>query len=243
MLIDKCLEAIKPYKLDIKTIADIGTRDLEQSIEFHSVYPKAKIYAIEANTESYKECLKIKPDYIELFNFAALDYDGETSFYNVKQTDNKGASSIFEPTDRVVGVDLFHGLEKTIVPCKRIDTWAKENKIEQIDLAWIDVQSAEIPTLTGFGQMLYNVKVVATEAVTGTLYHGNRKYDPSTYQEVKSFLESKGFEEISYEQPWALECDLVFLNKRFKNDDTGKILQQGKKSPKRMLGVDRKHHL
>lgn len=211
MLIDKLLEAIKPYELDIKTIADIGTRDLEQSIEFHSVYPKAKIYAIEANKESYKECLKIKPKYIELFNFAALDYDGETSFYNVKQTDNKGASSIFEPTERVVGVDLFNGLEKTVVPCKRIDTWAKENKVEQIDLVWQDVQGSEIATLKGFGDLLKNVKVIATEAQTGTLYFGNKKYEPTQYEQLKKFLEDNGFEEVSYDQPWPIECDVVYL--------------------------------
>lgn len=213
MLIDLLINSIKRYKLDIKTIADIGTRDLEQSIEFHSVYPKAKIYAIEANKESYKECLKIKPKYIELFNFAALDYNGETSFYNVKQTDNKGASSVFEPTESVVGVDLFNGLEKTVVPCKRIDTWAKENKVEQIDLAWIDIQGVEIPALKGFGKLLDKVKVIATEAQTGTLYFGNKKYEPTQYGELKQFLEDKGFVEISKDQPWEREVDVVFIRK------------------------------
>jgi FkbM family methyltransferase len=213
MLIDKLLESIKPYKLDIKTILDLGTRDLEQSIEFHSVYPKANIYAIEANVESYKECLKIKPDYIDLFCFAALDYNGTTSFYNVKQTDNKGASSVFEPTERVVGVDLFNGLEKTIVVCKRIETWASENKIDSIDLAWIDIQGVEIPALEGFGSLLDKVKVIATEAQTGTLYHGSRKYEPTQYEELKKSLESKGFIEINRDQPWPLETDVVYIRK------------------------------
>jgi FkbM family methyltransferase len=213
MLIDKLLEAIKPYKLEIKSILDLGTRDLEQSIEFHSVYPKAKIYAIEANKESYKECLKIKPDYIDLFCFAALDYNGTTTFYNVKQTDNKGASSVFEPTERVVGVDLFNGLEKTTVICKRIETWAIENKIESIDLLWQDIQGCEVPALKGFGKLLDKVKVIATEAQTGTLYHGNRKYEPTQYDELKLYLGKKGFIEIAKDQPWPLEVDLVFIRR------------------------------
>jgi FkbM family methyltransferase len=213
MLIDKLLESIKPYKLDIKSVLDLGTRDLEQSIEFYSVYPKAKIYAIEANVESYKECLKIKPDYVDLFCFAALDYNGTTSFYNVKQTDNKGASSVFEPTERVVGVDLFNGLEKTTVVCKRIETWASENKIDSIDLAWIDIQGVEIPALKGFGGLLDKVKVIATEAQTGTLYHGNRKYEPTQYDELRKFLEEKGFIEINRDQPWPLETDVIYIRK------------------------------
>jgi FkbM family methyltransferase len=213
MLIDQLIGAIKPYKLDIKSVMDLGTRDLEQSVEFHSVYPEARIYAIEANKESYRECLKIKPDYINLYCFAALDYNGTTSFYNVKQTDNKGASSVFEPTESVVGVDLFNGLEKTTVVCKRIETWAKENKIDSIDLAWIDIQGVEVPALEGFGKLLDTVKAVATEAQTGTLYFGNRKYNPTQYGELKAFMESKGFVEIAKDQPWALEVDLVFIKK------------------------------
>ena len=39
-----------------KVILDIGSRDLEQSIEFTSVYPLAEIYAFEPNPEQYKIC-------------------------------------------------------------------------------------------------------------------------------------------------------------------------------------------
>jgi len=215
MLIESCIHSIKPYKLDIKTIVDIGTRDLEQSIEFHSVYPKAQIYAIEANNESYKECVKIKPKYVKLFNFAALDYNGETSFYNVKQTDNKGASSIFEPTERVVGVDLFNGLEKTVAPAKRIDTWAKENNIKTIDLAWVDVQGSELQTFKGFGELLKDIKIVATEVATGSLYYPNKKYTPTNYRQLKEFMKKNNFQEVHYDQPWPLEADIVYVNKKY----------------------------
>jgi FkbM family methyltransferase len=209
------VDIIKKNKLEIHSILDIGTRDLWQSVELHNEFPKSKSYAIEANKDSYDECMKSKPSYVQLFNFAALDYDGETSFYAVKHEDNYGASSIFEPTERVVGVDLFNGLEKTIVPAKRIDTWAKENNIENIDLLWVDVQGSEIPTLKGFGELLDTVKVIATEAETGYLYLPNRKYEPTQYEELKKFLEDKGFIEVSFDQPWPLEVDIIYMRKEY----------------------------
>jgi len=210
-MIDDLIESIKPYNLKIDTIIDIGTRDMEQSIEFHSVYPEAKIYAIEANKESYEECLNRKPDYINLLHFAALDYDGETDFYEIAQTDNKGGSSIFEPTQHMVGCDSLNGLKHVKVPCKRIDTVIKE----RIDLAWADVQGCEIPTLKGFGDLLKDVKVIATEAETGLLYYPSRKYEPTKYEELKNYLIENGFKEIYYHQPWPRECDVVYINERF----------------------------
>ncbi len=77
------IKAIEKYNFDVKTIVDIGTRDLEQSKELHERFPNAKIYAFEANPESYQNCLKNKPDYIEVIHGAAMDYDGEISFYAV----------------------------------------------------------------------------------------------------------------------------------------------------------------
>jgi FkbM family methyltransferase len=159
--------------------------------------------------------VKNKPSYINLFHFAALDYDGETSFYAVDQKDNHGASSVFEPTERVVGVDLFNGLEKTTVPCKRIDTWAKENDIKSIDVVWQDCQGSEIPTLEGFGKLLDTVKVIATEAETGELYHTSKKYEPTQYEQLKKYLEDKGFVEVSFDQPWPLECDIIYIKKEY----------------------------
>lgn len=222
MLIDQFIDSIKPHvdPNEVKVIVDVGTRDLEQSFELASVYPLAHIYAFEPNPESFEKCQQILreskvADRVTIYPFAILDYDGETTFYSVAQADNHGASSIHEPTEFVVGVDLTN-TEIIKVATKRIDTWAKEQKIDKIDLVWMDVQSSELPCLKGFGSLLDGIQAIATEAVTGTLYYGNRRYEPSTYAQVKKFLESKGFEQISYVQAWEYEADLVFINKRVK---------------------------
>jgi FkbM family methyltransferase len=212
MLVDPFIEAIKPHVdfTKVKTILDIGSRDLEQSLELHSVFPNAHIHAFEPNPESFKDCQAKAPDYITVWPYAALDSDGEITFYNVPQDENKGASSIFEPTEHVVGVDMLT-IQKITVPTKRIDTWATENNISTIDLCWIDVQGAEMPVFKGFGTYLHDVQAIATEAETGALYYGNRKYEPTQYTELKEFLEHEGFTQIAYDQPWALEADIVFV--------------------------------
>lgn len=215
MLIDPFLDAIRPHLNfdEVKVIVDIGSRDLEQSKEFKSVFPNATVYAFEANPESYASCKANAPEGIEVFPYALLDYDGETTFYAVKQTDNKGASSIFEPTEHVVGVDPYHGMEKIKVQARRFDTWAKEHGITQVDLAWVDVQGAEIPVFKGMGEILSTVKAIATEVETGALYFPNKSYKPAQYKELSDFLSLREFKEILYHQPWPLEADVVFLNK------------------------------
>lgn len=212
MLIDQFINSIKPHvdPSEVKVIVDVGTRDLEQSIELHSVYPNAHIHAFEPNIESFAKCQAIAPDYVTVWPWAILDYDGEIDFYEVDQNDNYGASSVFEPTDDVVGVDRVDGLEKVNVRCKRIDTWAKQNGITKIDLAWVDCQGAELPVFKGFGSLLDGVKAIATEVATGPLYYPNRQYQPTQYEELKKFLEGQGFTEVSYHQPWPLEADICY---------------------------------
>lgn len=216
MLIDTFIDSIKSHIdfTQVKTILDIGSRDLEQSKELHSVFPDAKIHAFEPNPESFRKCEANAPDYVKVWPYACLDYDGGTPFYSVSQKDNHGASSVFEPTDNVVGVDHVDGLKRILVPCKRIDTWARENHVSKIDLVWQDVQNAEIPCLVGFGRMLDDVKALATEAATGGLYYPNRNYQPTQYEQLKDFLEANRFVEVLYDQPWPFECDTAWVRKK-----------------------------
>lgn len=215
MLISRFIDTIKG-KIDfnsVKTILDVGSRDLEQSLEFRSIFPNAKIYAFEANPESYQAFQPKLTDNIQAFQFAAMNYDGEIRFTKVSQDENTGASSIFEPTENMVGTPAY-SLDYINVPCRRLDTWAKENGITSVDLIWADVQGAELPMFEGMGDLLNTVQAIATEAETGKLYFPSRKYQPTQYQELKTFLESKGFEEWDYVQPWPLECDVVYGRKK-----------------------------
>lgn len=211
MLIDNFVEAIKPH-MDfdsVKVILDVGTRDLEQSEELHTVFPQAHIYAFEPNPESFK---KLKSNgYITVYPFAVMDYDGEIPFYSVAQRDNYGASSVFEPTDAVVGVDLVEGLNRIVVPCKRIDTWANEENVPKIDIVWQDVQGTELQVLQSFGTLLNDVQAIATEVETGALYYPNRKYQPTQYFQLKDYMEEHSFLEVGYVQAWPLEADTYWV--------------------------------
>lgn len=212
MLIDRFINAIKPHvDFDqVKTILDIGSRDLEQSLELLSVFPDAHVYAFEANPTSYEKCVeKAKGHNITVFNYAVLDYDGEVTFYQVPQEENHGASSVFEPTEYVVGVDMTT-VEKITVPTIRIDTWAKQNGIGKIDLVWADTQGCELPVFQSFVELFDEVQAIATEVETGALYFPNRKHKPTQYTELKKFLEEKGMTEVDYDQPWELEADIVY---------------------------------
>ena len=68
------------YVLDIinldnsKTILDIGSWHLNQSIEFSFIFPNSRIYAFEPVPESYQDCLSKSMSYknISVFNLASV---------------------------------------------------------------------------------------------------------------------------------------------------------------------------
>jgi FkbM family methyltransferase len=77
MLIDNFVNFVKSkgeYNVDV--ILDVGSRDLEQSIEFSSVYPNAKIYAFEPNPEQYKICAEnaVNHPNIKTFNIFVTNF-------------------------------------------------------------------------------------------------------------------------------------------------------------------------
>jgi hypothetical protein len=65
MLIDKFISHIRKTdpSFEARIILDIGSRDLDQSIEFSSVYKNSKIYAFEPNPEQFNICLNKSINY------------------------------------------------------------------------------------------------------------------------------------------------------------------------------------
>jgi len=183
---------------NIKEILDIGSWHLNQSLEFHEIFPEATINAFEPVPDSYQLCLNSNhyPNKISVHNLALTDFIGETKFYAVdpikSSHPNVGASSLLKFKEGMNG-SFFNQTwiqNEITVKCSTLDEWTK-NYNKKIDIIWIDVQGAELNVFKGGDKTLDDVKIIFTEVGLEAYYEGH-----TLRKDIDEYLISKGFVEI-----------------------------------------------
>ena len=169
---------VEKYKPTV--IMEIGSLNGADSILFKTKFPDARVIAIEGLLENFEKFMKPLVN-IEVYNVVINSYDGETT-YHIKTTN--GIHGIF---DRGTG----YGDKKIQVPCQRIDSFCKENNIQNIDIVKIDVEGATLEALRGFGDILNTVKCMHIETEDYEFFKGQKLNN-----EVHDFLRTKGFKQI-----------------------------------------------
>jgi FkbM family methyltransferase len=193
-----------------KIILDLGARDAIQSIEFSYYFPDAKIYSFECNPSTIPKAIRNTRKFknVEIVPKAVYSKDKNIDFFPVI-TNNDGASSIFRASGEFDEVEKLPQTKIT-VEATRIDTWAKQNGIEKIDLCWMDLQGAEYEALIGMGDMLENVQAIYAEVEFQEIYTGQK-----LFSELKKFLEENGFKlldlYIAEENWWG---NAIFINNK-----------------------------
>lgn len=188
MLIDNFLRFIESKQaIAPNVILDVGSRDLGQSIEFNSAYPKAKIYAFEPNPDQFDICKNLAKNYdnIQVYQLAIADKKGVLDFY--KTLGNIGASSLLEPID--VPFASSQIVEKISVDTDTLENWLKSEKIDKVDILWMDTQGTELLALKGMADYLRSVKFIHCEASPQAYYKGH-----VLKSELETFLVDSGFE-------------------------------------------------
>ena len=183
-----------------KTILDIGSWHLEQSIELSRIFPNSKIYAFEPVPESYQNCVQKSKyfDGISVFNMAMTNFCGETAFYpidaNISPDKNIGASSLLKFKEGLNGTFMNQcWIQKEIkIEACTIDAWAKKHNVDSIDIMWIDVQGAELQVFQGADEILAKTKVILTEVGMKPYYEGH-----GMKKDIDDYLISKGFKEVT----------------------------------------------
>lgn len=191
---------------EIKTILDIGSRDGCQSLELNRWFPHAKIYAFEPVNENYKFTVDnvSSIENIKALPYAINSYNGKTKFYEV-YNGNVGASSLLQTTNHWRSSDWDQ--KETEVECIVLADWLTENKIDSVDLIWMDVQGAENIVLDSLKEYLHNVKIIATEVGLQELYHGSTSKQ-SLDEKLNQFIVLDETAESTM-----TEMDIVYINK------------------------------
>jgi hypothetical protein len=84
----------------------------------------------------------------------------------------------------------FVGFQKETIPVQvtRLDAWAAQRNINQLDCLWLDLQGMELAALEGCGDLLATVSAIHCEVQTVQLYEG-----AVLYPELSRWLKKRGF--------------------------------------------------
>ncbi len=189
MLINNFVEAIKQHNPNFipKVILDVGSRDLEQAIEFSKIWPDARIIAFEPDPRNYLTCLEkanqCYPAKIEVHRFAISTIESNVPFYSVSP--NVGAGSLLKPIDIPFGHNEWN---ETVVRTVRLDTFLRDWNIDKVDIIWADTQGTELDVLKSMKTYINRVSYIHCEAAKLPYYEKH-----ILYHELNSFLEFEGF--------------------------------------------------
>lgn len=191
---------------EIKTIFELGSRDLIDAIKLLNKFENSKVYAFECNIDCLVECYKnlsnldenIK-ERIFLIDKAVSITNGDIKFYpvDIEKYDNIGASSILKIDFSCRNINdpdynRPNPQKEIIVNGIRLDTFITKNKINNIDLLCIDLQGYELNAIKSLGNNLNNVKYIITECSIESTYNNG-----STFNELNNYLNNYNFKYIS----------------------------------------------
>jgi FkbM family methyltransferase len=183
------LKVIRKYLKAHSNIIDCGAHDGRDSIRLQkqlnatifSFEPVPRLFEIlKKNTEINKRIIP--------YNIALSDEIGYSKFY-VSSGETDASSSLLKPSAHLQDHPSVIFEEVIQVKTDTLDVWAKTNKIERIDMLWLDMQGFEMQMLKASPNILSTVKVIHTEVSTKNTYQKVHQY-----LEYKNFLNENGFE-------------------------------------------------
>ena len=191
---------------EIKTIFELGSRDLIDAIKLLNYFKDSNVYAFECNTDCLIECNKNLSNLEEknkkklfLIDKAVSITNGDVIFYpfDLTKYNNMGASSMLQINFSLRNKDdpdynKPNPQKKIIVNGIRLDTFIDENQIKNIDLLCIDLQGYELNAIKSLGDHLNNVKYIITEcSIVSTYTNG------ASFKDLNEYLNSYNFKYIS----------------------------------------------
>lgn len=206
---DEFLKAVRDHfpNDEINVVVNLGSREGNEDVCFATNFPKARVISFEPNPATYPLVLETTAPHptITPCNLAATDKEGTIDFYQ-NITGNHGASSIFPKSGRYDYIENYVQ-NKIQVKSVRLDNFLASIGVRKVDLLWADIQGAELAAFKGMGSLIDGVKCICTEIEYKPIYLGQ-----PLYEEVKAFLEGKGFRELHktcrYDNFWG---DAIFV--------------------------------
>lgn len=163
-------------KKDNPIILEVGAHKGTDTLGFLKEFPRIKIYSFEPDTRVIAQHRNLVNDpRSQLYELALSDQDGEAVFYQsgVQVGDklkHAASSSLKKPQEHLKVYPQVPFNSSTTVKTMRLDTWAEENNITEVDFIWADVQGAEEQLIRGGLETLAKTRYFYTEYDDRELY-------------------------------------------------------------------------
>jgi len=198
----------------VRVVLELGARDCEETAAFSERLPQARVYAFECNPATLPACReRVAPlANVTLVEKAVADHDGDVSFFPINpertvttwEDGNPGASSLLRASGKYPAETYVQ--DEITVPAVTLETFLRDEGIDEVDLMWMDIQGAELMALRGAGDSLARVKMIHTEVEFLEIYSGQ-----ALFAEVKRFLNDAGFLLAAFTHLGRYAGDAVFV--------------------------------
>lgn len=220
-----------------KQIFDIGACDGLSTMEYATVFPRAKYWLFEPlprNINKINQALKNAKIQFEFNQVAFSDKKEFATFYvsagdpENKETDasaklelgNKSSSLLRPKKEKPEKLRWLEFPEKIVVQTETLDSFCESRNIRRIDYLHLDVQGAELKVLKGGAKILPKIRAILTEVAFERTYE-----DQPLEAEVTQWLESNHFSKV-LQISYGPEADALYVNlKGWKNRIRYFILQ------------------
>lgn len=226
------VDTIKSQFPELKNIFEIGAHRGDDIKEILSLWPKAHVYAFEADPFNYEICnskFQNNPN-VNVYNLAASDYSEQTFFYRyhpenpvdkIKDEDtfkdtnlqDTGGGSILEPGTFLKMIKHDEIYQKLTIDSISMHDFCLKNNVEP-DAIFMDVQGAEFKVLYGCRKYLQNIKAIILEWSTHYTYYNGE----TDFVVIKTWLEHNGFQEVDRVHQLEISGDSLFLNTNYLNN-------------------------
>lgn len=212
---------------------DVGANVGDTCRRITQEFPHAIVHALEPVSDVFRTLEERTADMpgVKRYQIGVSDREGTVKF-NV--TKNRWCSSILPPSElgKAYYGEWYEVERQEEARIVRLDDWAKQQGIDQIDILKIDVQGLELAALRGAEALLSvggerGVKAINCEAQLVAEYEG-----AATFAEIDLYLRSKGFtlHQIHELQVKGEELQSSYLDAMWLRND---VLAALRKSPRR----------
>jgi FkbM family methyltransferase len=199
-------------------VVECGGHIGNDTVKLAEYFKNGTIYSVEANKILYdKHLIGLNKSNVKVYNMALADKCGEMTFYiDCNKDGDMGASSLLESSESYLK-NHIHEENKITVKCTRLEDFMKNNKIDKIDLLWLDMEGYEYYLLKDSESILNKISYIYTE-VNFQEFRKNGKL----YSDIKNILSNNFIEIARWEQgdKWTKwQGNVLFKNKGYNNID------------------------
>ena len=192
------------------TIIEAGVCDGLDTEFFAKSYPDGKIYGFEPIPDLFQQSLNRNKNYsnVKLEQLALGEKSEDVKFFVSDRFGQKwGSSSILKPKKHIdVHKDITFNSELNL-KVVNLDEWCVDNKINSIELMWLDLQGFEPIVIKSSPNIISKTKFIYSEVSLIETYE-----NVILYEEFKEYMLRINFKVIFEDLPWEDMGNVLFEN-------------------------------